>query len=162
MSEPTQLQEIAASLQRLSQVLSDTVSMALEGFAAAQAQGRTFLETALEQVAANARESMRYTEELRNRFAEAIEAANKALKDQAAVLAAAPTDPMAATQKMLAGQIESARRALEMGSEALKNYVNLVNDFWSRLEQTSRDTRASYVDFIGKLQAIVEARARKL
>ncbi len=161
MNEATQMQAIAASLQRLSQLLSDTASMALEGFAVSQAQGRKFLESALEQAAASTKESMKYTEELRDRFTEAIDAANKLLKEQAGLFKEVPTDPVAATQQVIAGQIEASRKALEAGAEALKRYVTLVNDFWSRLERASQETREKYVDFVGKLQAIVEATARK-
>jgi hypothetical protein len=161
MSDATQMQAIATTLQRLSELLSDTVSMALEGCAVSQAQGKKFLESALELAATSTKESVRYTEELRSRFTDAINTANRLLKEQAAQFKGVPSDPVAATQQVIAGQIEGSRKALEVGAEALKSYVNLLNDFWSRLEKASQETRENYVDFVGKLQAIVEATVRK-
>jgi len=72
-----------------------------------------------------------------------------------------PKDPVAATQKVIAGYVEGSRKALEVGAEALKGYVNLVNDLWARLEQTSREARENYVTYVGRLQAIVESTAKK-
>ncbi len=161
MSEVTQAQAVAESLQRLSQLLSDTVSMALEGFTVSQAQGKKFLESTLEQVAASTKESLKYTEELRNRFSEAIHAANRLLTEQAGRFQGVPADPMAATQQVITSQIEGTRKALEVGAEALKSYGTLVNEFWSRLEKASQETRQDYVDFVSKLQAIVETAVQK-
>ena len=160
MSEATQVQAIATALQRLSQLLSDTVPRALEWFAVSQAR-RKFLESALELAAASTQESVKYTEELRTRFTEAIDAANALLKEQAALLTDIPTDPMAAAHQVISGQIDGSQKALEVGAKALKGYVNLVNEFWSHLEKGSQETREHYLDFVGKLQAIAEAATGK-
>ena len=72
-----------------------------------------------------------------------------------------PKDPVVATQKVIAASVEGSRKALEVGAEAVKGYVSLVNDLWSRLEKASQETREQYVAFIGRLQAVVESTARK-
>jgi hypothetical protein len=135
--------------------------MALEGFAVSQAQGKKLLESAFELGAANAKDSLRYAEELRSRITDATSTANELWKEQATVFNEVPKDPVAATQKVIAGYVEGSRKALEVGAEALKGYVNLVNDLWARLEQTSREARENYVTYVGRLQAIVESTARK-
>ena len=86
---------------------------------------------------------------------------NALVKEQSALWGELPKDPVAATQKVIAASIEGSRKALEVGAEALKGYVSLVNDLWSRLEKASQETRENYVTFVSKLQAIAEATARK-
>ncbi len=154
----TQFQTIGAPVQQL---LSDGVSMALEGFAVSQAQGKKLLESAFEVGAANAKDGLKYAEELRGRLTEATNSANEILKEQAALFNELPKDPVAASQKVISAYVEGSRKALEVGAEALKGYVNLVNELWSRLEQTSRDVRENYVAYIGRLQTIVESTAKK-
>ncbi|MGH7428841.1 MAG: hypothetical protein ACREJ4_10895 [Candidatus Methylomirabilaceae bacterium] len=158
MTHATQFQTIGVPVQQL---LSDSVSMALEGFAVSQAQGKKLLESAFELGAANAKDGLRYAEELRSRLTEATNSANEMLKEQAALFNELPKDPVAAGQRVISGYVEGSRKALEVGAEALKSYVNLVNDLWSRLEQTSREARENYVTYVGRLQAIVESTARK-
>lgn len=158
MSQSNQVHAIGAPVQQL---LSDSLSMALEGFAVSQAQGKKLLESAFELGAANAKDSLRYAEELRSRITDATSTANELWKEQATVFNEVPKDPVAATQKVIAGYVEGSRKALEVGAEALKGYVNLVNDLWARLEQTSREARENYVTYVGRLQAIVESTARK-
>ena len=158
MTQATQIQAMTVPVQQL---LSDSVSMALEGFAVSQDQGKKLLESAFELGAANAKDSLRYAEELRGRFTEATSTANELLKEQAALFSALPRDPVAATQKVISGYVEGSRKALEVGAEALKSYVSLVNDLWARLERASQETREHYVAFVGKLQTIVESTAKK-
>jgi flagellar biosynthesis/type III secretory pathway protein FliH len=154
----TQFQTIGAPVQQL---LSDGVSMALEGLAVSQAQGKKLLESAVELGTANAKDGLKYAEELRSRLTEATNSANEILKEHAALFNELPKDPVAASQKVISGYVEGSRKALEVGAEALKGYVNLVNDLWSRLEQTSRDIRENYVAYVGRLQSIVESTAKK-
>jgi hypothetical protein len=158
MSQATQAQAITAPVQQL---LSDSVAMALEGFAVSQAQGQKLLESAFELGAANAKDSLRYAEELRGRFTEATNAASELWKEQVAVFNDLPKDPVAATQRVVSCYVEGSRKALEVGAEALKSYVNLVNDLWARLEKVSQETREAYVGFVNKLQAIVESTAKR-
>jgi hypothetical protein len=154
----TQVQAISAPVQKL---LSDSVSMALEGFAVSQEQGRKVIESAFELGAANARDGLKYAEDLRGRVSEATNAANDLWKEQAALFSELPKDPVAASQKVISGYVEGSRKVLELGAEVTKSYVNLVNDLWSRLEKASQETRESYVGFASKLQAIIESTARK-
>jgi len=158
MSNATQVQAFSVPVQQL---LSDSVSMALEGFAVSQSQGKRLLESAFELGAANAKDSLKYAEELRGRFTDATTTANELWKEQAALFNDLPKDPVAATQKVISGYVEGSRKALEVGAEVLKSYVNLVNDLWSRVEKASRETRENYVGFVGKLQGIVESTAKK-
>ena len=158
MSESTQVQAIGAPVQQL---WSESVSMALEGFAVSQAQGKQWLESAFELGAASAKDSLKYAEELRGRLTEATTTANALLKEQVALFNELPKDPVAATQKVIAASIEGSRKALEVGAEALKRYVTLVDEAWARLEKVSQDTREHYVATVAKLQAIVESAARK-
>lgn len=158
MTQITEVQALGAPVQRL---LSDSVSLALEGFAISQDQGKKLLENALELGAANAKDGLKYAEELRGRLTEATSTANELLKEQFTLFNEVPKDPVAATQKVIAGYVEGSRKVLEVGAEALKGYVNLVNDLWSRLEKASQESRENYVTFVGKLQAIAEATARK-
>jgi len=158
MTETTQVQAIGAPIQRL---WSDSVSMALEGFAVSQAQGKQWLESTFELGAANAKDSLKYAEELRGRVTDATNTANALLKEQVALFNELPKDPVAATQKVISGYVEGSRKALEAGAEALKGYATLVNDAWSRLEKVSQETREHYVALVGKLQALVESAARK-
>ena len=158
MTQATQVQAISTPVQQL---LSDSVSMALEGFAVSQSQGKKLLEHAFEMGAAGAKDSLKYAEELRGRFTEATNATNELWKEQAALFNELPKDPVAASQKVISGYVEGSRKALEVGAEALKSYLNLVNDLWSRLEKASQETREQYVAYVGKLQAIVESTARK-
>jgi hypothetical protein len=158
MTQVAEVQALGAPVQRL---LTDSVSLALEGFAISQEQGKKILENALELGAANTKESLKYAEELRGRFAEATNTGNELLREQYALFSELPKDPVAATQKVIAGYVEGSRKVLEVGAEALKGYVNLVNDLWSRLEKASQETRENYVTFAGKLQALVESAARK-
>lgn len=158
MTQVTQVQAISAPIQQL---FSDSVSMALEGLEVSQAQGKKLLESAFELGAASAKDSLKYADELRGRFAEATNTANELLKEQASLFNDLPKDPVGATQKVISGYVEGSRKALEVGAEALKSYVNLVNDAWSRLEKASQESRENYVAFVGKLQAIVESAAKK-
>jgi hypothetical protein len=158
MTQVAEVQALGAPVQRL---LADSVSLALEGFAISQEQGKKLLENALELGADNAKDSLKYAEELRGRFAEATTTANELFREQYALFNELPKDPVAATQKVIAGYVEGSRKALEVGAEALKAYVNLVNDLWSRLEKASQETRENYVAFVGKLHALVESAARK-
>ena len=158
MTQVAEVQTLGAPVQQL---LSDSVSIALEGFAISQDQGRKLVENALELGAANAKGSLKYAEELRGRLTEATSTANELLKEHVALWSELPKDPVAATQKVVAGYVDGSRKALEVGAEALKGYVSLVNDLWSRLEKASQETREQYVAFIGKLQAVVESAARK-
>ena len=158
MTETTQVQAIGAPIQRL---WSDSVSMALEGFAVSQAQGKQWLESTFELGAANAKDSLKYAEELRGRVTDATNTANALLKEQVALFNELPKDPVAATQKVISGYVEGSRKALEAGAEVLKGYATLVNDAWSRLEKASQETREHYVALVGKLQALVESAARK-
>ena len=104
---------------------------------------------------------MKYAEELRGRLTDATGSVNALVKEHVAVWGELPKDPVAATQKVVAGYVDGSRKALEVGAEALRGYVNLVNDLWSRLEKASQETREQYVAYIGKLQAVVESAARK-
>ncbi len=158
MSQANQFDAISAPLRKL---MSDSISMALEGFATSQAQTKKLMENVFELAAANLKDSMKYAEELRRRITEATNAANELMKEQAALFSELPKDPVAATQKVISGYVEGSRKALEMGSEALKSYVSLVNDLWTRLEKSSRETRENYLAFTGKLQDLVESAARK-
>jgi hypothetical protein len=158
MTQVAEVQTLGAPVQQL---LSDSVSIALEGFAISQDQGRKLVENALELGAANAKDSLKYAEELRGRLTDATSTANELLKEHVALWSELPKDPVAASQKVVAGYVEGSRKALEVGAEALKGYVSLVNDLWSRLEKASQETREQYVAFIGKLQAVVESAARK-
>ena len=158
MTQVAEVQALGAPVQRL---LSDSVSLALEGLAISQDQGKKLLENALELGAANAKDSLKYAEELRGRFTEATSTANELLKEQFTLFNEVPKDPVAATQKVIAGYVEGSRKVLEVGAEALKGYVNLVNDLWSRLEKASQESRENYVTFVSKLQALAEATARK-
>ena len=157
----TQVTQIPAFGVPFQQLMADSVAMALEGVALSQDQGRKLLENALELGAANAKDSLKYAEELRGRLTDATSTANELLKEHVALWGELPKDPVAATQKVMAGYVEGSRKALEVGAEALKSYVSLVNDLWSRLEKASQETREQYVAFIGKLQAVVESAARK-
>ena len=158
MSNGTQVQAFSVPVQQL---LSDSVSMALEGFAVSQTQGKRLLESAFELGAANAKDSLKYAEELRGRVTEAANTANELWKEQAALFNELPKDPVAATQKVISGYVEGSRKTLEIGAEVLKSYVSLVNDLWSRVEKASQEARENYVAFVGKLQAIVESTAKK-
>jgi hypothetical protein len=154
MIQANQFQELAAPIQKL---FSDSVSMALAGFEVTQAQWKNFLESAYEQGAAASKDSVKYVEELRGRYTEFANAANNLAREQATLWNDLPKDPLGASQKVISGYVEASRKALEGSAEALKAYVNLVNDLWSRLEKASQDTRANYVTYAGKLQAIVES-----
>lgn len=158
MTQVAEVQALGAPVQEL---LSESVSLALEGFAISQAQGKKFLESAFELGSVNAKDSLRYAEELRGRLTDAANTANTLMKEQVALWGEAPKDPVAATQKVVATYIEGSRKALGVGAEALKSYVNLVNDLWSRLEKASQETREQYVAFIDKLQAVAESAAKK-
>ena len=59
MTQIAEVQALGAPVQRL---LSDSVSLALEGFAISQDQGKKLLENALELGAANAKDSLKYAE----------------------------------------------------------------------------------------------------
>ena len=157
----TQVTQIPAFGVPFQQLMADSVAMALEGVALSQDQGKRLLENALELGAASARESVKYAEELRGRLTDATGSVNALVKEQVAVWGELPKDPVAATQKVIAASVEGSRKALEVGAEALKGYVSLVNDLWSRLEKASQETRENYVTFVSKLQAIVESAARK-
>ena len=157
----TQVTQIPAFGVPFQQLMADSVAMALEGVALSQDQGKRLLENALELGAANARESVKYAEELRGRLTDATGSVNALMTEQVAVWGELPKDPVAASQKVIAATVEGSRKALEVGAEALKGYVSLVNDLWSRLEKASQETREQYVAFIGKLQAVVESAARK-
>lgn len=158
MTQATQVQALGAPIQQL---WSDSVSMALEGFAVSQAQGKQWLESTFELGAANAKDSLKYAEELRGRLTDATNTASELLKEQVTLFNELPKDPVAATQKVISGYVEGSRKALEVGAEALKSYVALVNDVWARLEKASQETREHYVAFVNKLQGIVESAARK-
>jgi len=158
MTQVTQIPTFGVPFQQL---MADSVAMALEGVALSQDQGKRLLENALELGAANARESVKYAEELRGRLTDATGSVNALVKEHVAVWGELPKDPVAATQKVVAGYVDGSRKALEVGAEALRGYVNLVNDLWSRLEKASQETREQYVAYIGKLQAVVESAARK-
>jgi hypothetical protein len=151
MTQIAEVQALGAPVQRL---LSDSVSLALEGFAISQDQGKKLLENALELGAANAKDSLKYAEELRGRLTDATGSVNALVKEQCALFNELPKDPVAATQKVIAASVEGSRKALEV-------YVSLVNDLWSRLEKASQETRENYVTFVSKLQTIAEATARK-
>jgi len=157
----TQVTQIPAFGVPFQQLMADSVAMALEGVALSQDQGKRLLENALELGAANARESVKYAEELRGHLTDATGSVNALVKEQVAVWGELPKDPVAASQKVIAATVEGSQKALEVGAEALKGYVSLVNDLWSRLEKASQETREQYVAFIGKLQAVVESAARK-
>jgi hypothetical protein len=135
--------------------------MTFQGLEVSQAQGKKLLESAFELTTAQAKESLKYADELRGRLAEATNAANALLKDQAAVFNEFPKDPVGATQKVIAGYVEGSRKGLEFGSEMLKSYVNLVNDVWERVERVSQETRQNYLAYVSKLQSVVEASSRK-
>jgi hypothetical protein len=154
MIQANQFQELTAPIQKL---FSDSVSMALAGFEVTQAQWKSLLESAYEQGAASTKDSVKYAEELRGRFTEFANAANDLVREQATLWNDLPKDPLGASQKVISGYVEASRKALEGGAEALKAYVSLVNDLWSRLEKASQDTRGNYVTYAGKLQAIVES-----
>lgn len=158
MTQATQVQALGAPVQQL---WSDSVAMALEGFAVSQAQGKQWLESTFELGAANAKDSLKYAEELRGRLTDATNTASELVKEQVALFNELPKDPVAATQKVISGYVEGSRKALEVGAEALKSYVALVNDVWARLEKASQETREHYIAFVNKLQGIVESAARK-
>ena len=158
MTQATQVQALGTPIQQL---WSDSISMALEGFAVSQAQGKQWLESTFELGAANAKDSLKYAEELRGRLTDATNTASELVKEQVALFNELPKDPVAATQKVISGYVEGSRKALEVGAEALKSYVALVNDVWARLEKASQETREHYVAFVNKLQGIVESAARK-
>ncbi|MBI2903015.1 MAG: hypothetical protein HYY12_05440 [Candidatus Methylomirabilis oxyfera] len=158
MTQVADIQGVGAPIQQL---WSEGVSLALEGVAISQAQGKKVLESAFELGSVNAKDSLKYAEELRGRLADAAATANTLVKEQVALWSELPKDPVAAAQKVIAGYVEGSQKALEVGAEALKSYVDAVNDLWARGEQVSQETREQYVAFIGKLQAIVESAARK-
>ena len=158
MTQATEVQAISAPIQQL---WSDSLSMALESFEVSQAQAKKLLESAFELGAAHAKDNLKYADELRGRFAEATNTANAMLKDQTALFNDLPKDPVGATQKVISAYVEGSRKALELGAEALKGYVSLVSDIWTRLEKASQETRENYLEFAGKLQAILESAAKK-
>jgi hypothetical protein len=158
MTQASQVQAFSAPIQQL---VSDSFSLALEALEVSQAQGKKVLESALELGTAYAKDSLKYADELRGHFAEATNTANAVLKDQASLFNELPKDPVGATQKVIGGYVDSSRKALEVGAEALKSYVNLVNEVWARLEKASQETRQDYVAYVAKLQAILEATAHK-
>jgi len=157
----TQVTQIPAFGVPFQQLMADSVAMALEGVALSQDQGKRLLENALELGAASARESVKYAEELRGRLTDATGSVNALVKEQCGLFSELPKDPVAASQKVIAASVEGSRKAQEVGADALKGYVSLVNDLWSRLEKASQETRENYVTFVSKLQAIAEATARK-
>src|SRR3990172_4985547 len=73
----------------------DRVSMALEGLAVSQAEGKQLLERALELGAATGKDSLKYAEELRRRLTEATNTANELLKEQVALFNELPKDRVA-------------------------------------------------------------------
>lgn len=158
MSQQTQSQVFGAPIQK---VLSDSMSMALEGLEVSQAQGKRFLESAFEMGAAQAKDSLKFADEMRGRFAEATNSANEMLKGQASLFNDLAKDPVGASQKVLSGYVEGYRKGVELGAEALKSYVTLANEVWARLEKSSQETRENYVAYVGRLQAIVETTAKK-
>ena len=158
MTYATLPQTLGAPVQKL---LSDSVALALEGVAASQAEGKKILESAFEFGAANAKDSLKYAEELRGRLASATTNANELIKEQVALWSELPKDPVAAAQKLITAAADGARNVLEVQAEALKSYANLVNDVWSRWEQASQTAREQYVAFAARWQAIVESAAKQ-
>ncbi len=116
MTQATQVQAIGAPIQQL---WSDSVAIALEGFAASQAQGKQWLESTFELGAASAKDSLKYAEELRGRLAEATSTANELLKEQVALFNELPKDPVAATQKVISAYVEGSRKV--RGAEGLRH-----------------------------------------
>lgn len=154
MIQANPLQEVTAPIQKL---FSDSASITFAGLELTQAQWKGFLEIAYEQGATTTKDSVKYAEELRGHFTELANATNDLLREQVALFNDLPKDPLGASQKVISGYVEVSRKALEGGAEALKAYVNLVNDLWSRLEKASQDTRGNYVTYLGKLQAVVDS-----
>jgi hypothetical protein len=154
----TQAQVIGAPVRQL---WADSISMALEGVQASQAHGKKLLESSFEVASASAKDNVKYAEDMCNRLTEATNHVNGLLSEQASLVCDLPKDPVGAAQRVMSGYVEGSRKSLEFGAAILKSYLTLVSDTWMRLEKVSEVNRQSYVEYVGKLQGIVESHAKK-
>ncbi len=151
-------QEMFAPLQHL---WSDGVAIATETMEASQESAKTAMESAFALAAANAKDQVKYASEMAGHMTAASSHANTFLREQAALAAEMPKDPMGTAQRMLAGCLESYKQSMAIGAEALKSYANIVGQAWGNLEKASQEGRQVYTEYAGKLQGIVETKIKK-
>jgi hypothetical protein len=156
MTQATQAQAISAPLL---QWWSDSISMAAQGFEAFQAQGKKLVDSGFELAVATGRESLKASEELRGRLGEAAGRADEVVKQQASLLNEIPRDPVGASQRMIAAYVDGSRKSVELGVQAVQSYATLMGSVWGRMEQASQEARQGWVEYVGRLQSILETKA---
>ncbi len=112
----------------IQQYFFDGVSIVLETVALAHAQAKEVLEGTLRMATPNGRESLKYFEAQLGILAEATSAGDKLLKEGLALIAEFPKDPIGATQKATAANVEWGRKAMELASRAMKSFDDLLGD----------------------------------
>jgi hypothetical protein len=139
---------------------SDGLTMAAQGLEASQVQAKKMAEAAFEVATAMGKDYLKYADEVRARAAQAAGNANELVKEQAALMNDIAKDPAGATQRVIAGWADGSRKSLEMGADALKGYIGLLDTVWSRMEKASQDTRQNYIEYVKTLQGIVESKTQ--
>jgi hypothetical protein len=134
--------------------------MAAQGLEASQVQAKKMAEGAFEVATAMGKDYLKYADEVRARAAQAAGNANELVKEQAALMNDIAKDPAGATQRVIAGWADGSRKSLEMGADALKGYIGLLDTVWSRMEKASQDTRQNYIEYVKTLQGIVESKTQ--
>jgi hypothetical protein len=156
---PSQAQEIFGPVQH---VWSDGVAMTMEGMQAAQETAKKAMESAFSLAAANAKENVKYAGELVGHMTTATSQGDALLRSQAALVTDLPKDPAGTAQRMLAGWMDGYQKSMAIGTEVLKTYATMVGHAWENLEKASQESRQICTDYAGKLQGIIEARAKKV
>jgi hypothetical protein len=155
------MQQAQAMTAPILKMWSDGLSMAAQGLEASQAQGKKMAESAFEVATAVGKDYLQYADDVRTRAAQAAGSANELLKEQAALVNDMAKDPAGATQRVIAGWAEGSRKSMEMGADALKGYVGLLDSVWSRMEKASHDARQNYIEYVKALQGIVESKSKE-
>jgi hypothetical protein len=155
------MQQAQAMTAPILKMWSDGLSMAAQSLEASQAQGKKMAEAAFEVATAVGKDYLQYADDVRARAAQAAGSANELLKEQAALVNDMAKDPAGATQRVIAGWAEGSRKSMEMGADALKGYVGLLDSVWSRMEKASHDARQNYIEYVKTLQGIVESKSQE-
>jgi hypothetical protein len=150
-------QDVFAPLQHL---WSDGLAIATETMDASRESAKRAMESAFSLAAATAKEQMNYGSALAGHLSAASSHASAFVREQAALAAELPKDPMGTAQRMLAGYLDSCKQSMAIGTEALKSCATIGGQAWAQMEKASQDSRQIYTEYAGKLQDIVEAKIK--
>ena len=145
----------------IQQCWSDGIAMALAGTEAIQAQGKMLVESAVELASASTKANLKCAEDITARVTAAAQQGEALFREQVAVLNDLPSDPVGASQRMVANYVEGSRKSLDLGAKALTGWAALMSDAWMRAGKLGQEAGQACIACATRLQEISAARTKE-